>query len=87
LTYFVQCPPIFGKSRESLSRNSAIFGKVFERSVREREPGKQVRIETSRDLIKWEFVATIPIPAGGQTLIDPVAVTEPFRFYRAIALR
>jgi hypothetical protein len=51
------------------------------------EPGKQVRIEASRDLLTWELLAIVPIPTGGQSLIDPAATTEPFRFYRAIALR
>jgi hypothetical protein len=48
------------------------------------EPGKTVRIERSRDLATWELVATVPIPARGQTLIDPAAATEPFLFYRAV---
>jgi hypothetical protein len=51
------------------------------------EPGKQVRIEASRDLMNWELVATVSLPIGGQTWTDPVASNEPFRFYRAIALR
>jgi hypothetical protein len=51
------------------------------------EPGKQVRIEASRDLVTWELLAIVPIPAGGQNLIDPAATSQPFRFYRAIALR
>jgi len=45
-----------------------------------------VHLERSRDLVSWESVATVPIPAGGQTLIDPAATTEPFRFYRAVAV-
>jgi hypothetical protein len=49
------------------------------------EPGKLVRIERSRDLATWELVATVPVPASGQTLIDPAATTEPFLFYRAVA--
>jgi len=48
------------------------------------EPGKSVRIDRSRDLAIWELVATVPIPASGQTLIDPAATTEPFLFYRAV---
>jgi hypothetical protein len=28
----------------------------------------------------------MPIPAGGQTLIDPAATTEPFLFYRAVTV-
>jgi len=48
------------------------------------EPGKTVRLERSRDLVNWEPVATVPIPASGQTLIDPAATTEPFVFYRAV---
>jgi len=48
------------------------------------EPGKSVRIERSRDLLNWDPVATLPIPASGQTLIDPAATTEPFLFYRAV---
>jgi hypothetical protein len=51
------------------------------------EPGKLVRIEASRDFLNWEFVATVPIPASGQTLLDPAATSQSFRFYRAIALR
>jgi len=50
------------------------------------EPGKAVRIEVSRDLVNWDFVATVPIPANGQTLIDPAAATEPFLFYRAVSV-
>jgi len=29
---------------------------------------------------------SLPIPASGQTLIDPVAATEPFLFYRAVSV-
>jgi beta-xylosidase len=43
-----------------------------------------VRVERSRDLANWELVATVPIPAGGQMLIDPAATTEPFLFYRTV---
>jgi hypothetical protein len=50
------------------------------------EPGKTVRVERSRDLVNWELVATVPIPASGQTLIDPAAATEPFLFYRAASV-
>ncbi len=47
------------------------------------EPGRSVRIERSRDLLNWEFAGQIPIPASGQTLIDPAATTETKLFYRA----
>ncbi|HEY9173700.1 MAG TPA: choice-of-anchor Q domain-containing protein, partial [Verrucomicrobiae bacterium] len=50
------------------------------------EPGKSVRIERSRDLIHWEFAGEVPIPASGQTLVDPAAITEPFLFYRAMRM-
>ena len=50
------------------------------------EPGKSVRLERSRDLLNWEPVATVPIPASGQTLIDPAATAEPFLFYRAVSV-
>jgi len=50
------------------------------------EPGKTVRVERSRDLVTWELVATVPIPASGQTLLDPAATTEPFLFYRAVSV-
>jgi hypothetical protein len=50
------------------------------------EPGKSVRVERSRDLVSWEAVATVPIPASGQTLIDPAATSEPFLFYRAVSV-
>jgi hypothetical protein len=50
------------------------------------EPGTSVRIERSRDLVNWDPVATVPIPASGQTLIDPAATTEPFLFYRAVSV-
>jgi hypothetical protein len=50
------------------------------------EPGRSVRIERSRNLVDWEHVATVPIPANGQTLIDPVATSEPFLFYRAVSV-
>ena len=36
--------------------------------------------------MNWEPVATVPIPANGQTLIDPAATTEPFLFYRAVSV-
>jgi hypothetical protein len=49
------------------------------------EPGKTVRLERSRDLVNWDLVATVPIPASGQTLTDPAATTEPFLFYRAVS--
>jgi hypothetical protein len=42
------------------------------------EPGKSVRVERSRNLANWDLVTTVPIPASGQTLIDPAATTEPF---------
>ena len=48
------------------------------------EPGRSVRIERSRDLVNWEFAGQVPIPASGQTLIDPVATLEPKLFYRAL---
>ena len=44
-----------------------------------------MRVERSRDLVTWEHVATVPIPASGQTLIDPAATTEAFLFYRAVS--
>jgi len=50
------------------------------------EPGKSVRIERSRDLVNWEPVATVPISANGQTLIDPATTIEPFLFYRAVSV-
>jgi hypothetical protein len=48
------------------------------------EPGESVWLERSRDLVTWEVAATVPLPASGQRLIDPVATTEPFLFYRAV---
>ena len=48
------------------------------------EPGRFVRIERSRDLVNWEYAGEVPIPACGQTLIDPAATTEPRLFYRAL---
>jgi hypothetical protein len=48
------------------------------------EPGRSVRIERSRDLLNWEFAGQVPIPIGGQTLIDPAAISESKLFYRAI---
>jgi hypothetical protein len=48
------------------------------------EPGRSVRIERSRDLLNWEFAGQVPIPIGGQTLIDPAATSESRLFYRAI---
>jgi hypothetical protein len=50
------------------------------------EPGRSVRIERSRDLMSWEHVATVPIPATGQTLIDPAAAAESRLFYRAVSM-
>jgi len=50
------------------------------------EAGKSVRVERSRNLKDWEPVATVPIPASGQTLIDPAATAEPFLFYRAVSV-
>ena len=47
------------------------------------EPGRNVRIERSRDLVHWESAGEVPIPASGQTLIDPAATSEPKLFYRA----
>jgi len=46
------------------------------------EPGKTVTLERRGDLVNWEPVAMVPIPASGQTLIDPAATREPFLFYR-----
>ncbi len=48
------------------------------------EPGRSVRIERSRDLVNWEYAGAVPIPACGQTLIDPAATAEPHLFYRAM---
>ena len=48
------------------------------------EPGRSVQIERSGDLVRWEFAGQVPIPIGGQTLIDPAATTEPRLFYRAM---
>jgi hypothetical protein len=48
------------------------------------EPGQSIRIERSRDLGNWEFACEVPIPACGQTLIDPAATSESKLFYRAI---
>jgi hypothetical protein len=48
------------------------------------EPGWSVRIERSRDLVNWEYAGEVPIPACGQTLIDPAATSESRLFYRAI---
>lgn len=50
------------------------------------ESGTSVRIERSRNLLDWEHVATVPIPATGQTLTDPVATVEPLLFYRAVVV-
>jgi hypothetical protein len=49
--------------------------------------GQMLRVERSNDLFEWEHVATVPIPANGQTLIDPAATTEPFLFYRAVSVQ
>jgi hypothetical protein len=45
-----------------------------------------MRLDRSRDLRIWDPFATVPIPASGQTLIDPTATSEPFLFYRAVAV-
>ncbi len=58
----------------------------FRFTVRGGEPGKLVRIERSRDLVHWEFAGQVPIPASGQTLIDPAATTERQLFYRVISI-
>jgi hypothetical protein len=50
------------------------------------EPGRSVRIERSRDLLQWERVAVVPIPANGQTLIDPAATNAACLFYRAVSV-
>jgi hypothetical protein len=50
------------------------------------ESGTSVRIERSRNLLDWEHVATVPIPATAQTLTDPVATVEPLLFYRAVVV-
>ena len=44
------------------------------------EPGRSVRIERSPDLVNWEYAGQVPIPASGQTLIDPAATTDPRKF-------
>lgn len=48
------------------------------------EPGQSVRVARSTDLVNWETVGTVPLPASGQTLIDPAATREPFLFYRTV---
>ena len=49
------------------------------------EPGEPVRVERSRDLQSWEVVTIVPLPAAGQALLDPAAITEQMLFYRAVA--
>jgi hypothetical protein len=44
------------------------------------EPGRTARIKRSRDLVSWELAFEVPIPAGGQKLIDPAAVAERMLF-------
>jgi hypothetical protein len=36
--------------------------------------------------MNWVPAAMVPIPASGETLIDPAATTEPFLSYRAVSL-
>jgi hypothetical protein len=48
--------------------------------------GQMMRLERSTDLLNWIPFVTVPIPAGGRTLIDPAATTEPFLFYRAVTV-
>jgi PKD repeat protein len=48
------------------------------------EPGKTIRLESSRDLEHWELVTTLPIPPGGQRRTDPLPLTESCRFYRTV---
>jgi hypothetical protein len=43
-------------------------------------------LERSSNLQTWEPFATVPIPATGQTLIDPAATLEPCLFYRAVSV-
>ncbi len=47
------------------------------------EPGP-VRIERSRDLVGWYFVAQVTIPDNSQTFVDGAALTESRLFYRAV---
>ncbi len=47
------------------------------------EPGP-VRIECSRDLVGWEFVAQVTIPDNRETFVDRPALTEGRLFYRAV---
>ena len=48
------------------------------------EPGKSVRVEWSRDLRRREEMTTETIPPSGQALLDPTALSERMRFYRAV---
>jgi len=73
--------------------NACRFGPVlrldqdgFHFTVTGGEPGQSVRVERSRDLRNWEEVATVPILAGGQALVDPVALSERMLFYRAVSV-
>jgi hypothetical protein len=50
------------------------------------ETGQVLRLERSRDLRNWTPFATVPIPASGQSLIDPLATSAPFLFYRAVSV-
>lgn len=34
--------------------------------------------------MNWEEAAVVPLPANGQTLIDPAAMMERYLFYRAV---
>jgi len=46
--------------------------------------GQMLRLERSRNLLDWETVATVPMPASGQTLIDAAATLEALLFYRMV---
>jgi hypothetical protein len=48
--------------------------------------GQMMRLERSTDLLNWNPFATVPIPASGQTVVDPTATSEPFLFYRAVSV-
>jgi len=49
-----------------------------------RKLARSGRIERSPDLVNWEYAREVPIPIGGQTLIDPAVTIEPRLFYRAM---
>jgi hypothetical protein len=48
------------------------------------QPGQEVRVEVSADLIHWEPLEIITLREGLNRVVDPGSANAPRRFYRTV---